>query len=183
LKPQPAEVVQVVLQLPRSQALPLPHWVSLVHAAQTLSVQIGVGFLQVPQVSSASHPSLIVPQVLFCAVQVVGVQPQTPSVPSPPQVWGAVQVPHEPLQPSGPQALPVQSGMQTHAWSWHSACPVQTAQVMPPRPQAVFVSPSWQTPSPSQQFVHAAHCPSLPQVVQSGHEDDVQAQVPLARQT
>jgi hypothetical protein len=81
-----------------------------------------------------------VPQFLFCAVQVVGVQPQTPAVPLPPQVWGAVQVPQVLLQPSGPQFLPVHAGTQTHVWSWHCSCPVQTSHV-PRLPQAAFVVP------------------------------------------
>jgi hypothetical protein len=33
----------------------------------------------------------MLPQFLFCAAQVVGVQPQTPGVPPPPHVCGALQ--------------------------------------------------------------------------------------------
>lgn len=40
-----------------------------------------------------------------------GVQPHVPGVPPPPQVSGAVQLPHEPRHPSASQLLPVQSGI------------------------------------------------------------------------
>jgi hypothetical protein len=55
------------------------------------------------------QPSLLAPQLLPCAAQVAGVQPQTLGVPPPPQVCGAVQLPQlsVPPQPSGiePQSL------------------------------------------------------------------------------
>jgi hypothetical protein len=62
------------------------------------------------QVSVSPHPSDSVPHVWFCAAQVVGVQPQTPGVPPPPQVSGVVQVqvPPHPLLTS--QTSPAQLG-------------------------------------------------------------------------
>jgi len=47
--------------------------------------------LQVPQFSVPPHLSEMVPQLTPWAAQVVGVQPQTPGVPPPPQVCGAAQ--------------------------------------------------------------------------------------------
>ena len=131
-------LVQVALQRPASQILSLPHWLLRVHAAQTLSVQIGVGLLQEPQSSVTPQPSLIEPQVFPCAWHVVGVQPQLPGVPPPPQVWGAVQLPQVPSQPSGPHAFPPQSGTQAQA------------RHVPPSQQ-----PSWQAPQ-------STACPQLP---------------------
>ena len=68
---------------------------------------------QVPQLSTSEQPSLMPPQFLPSAEQVVGVQveplPQTLAVPPPPQLSGLVQLPQLslPPQPSGmdPQFL------------------------------------------------------------------------------
>jgi hypothetical protein len=75
--------------------------------------------------------------------------------------WLALQVPQVPPQLSLPQVFPEQAGVHPQtpgvppppqvcgAW--------QLAHAPPPVPQAVFVSPDWQVPLPSQQ-------PVVPQV-------------------
>jgi hypothetical protein len=55
-----------------------------------------------PHVGSGPH----------CSAPQLGVHPQTPVVPPPPHVCGAVHDPHEPLHPSDPQFLPAQLGVQ-----------------------------------------------------------------------
>ena len=68
------------------------------------------GGVQVPHASCPPQPFEMLPQFLFWAAQVVGVQPQTLGVPAPPQLWGDEHVPQftEPPHPSGmlPQFLP-----------------------------------------------------------------------------
>jgi hypothetical protein len=86
---------------------------------------------QVPQVRSPPQPSEIAPHVAPCASQVVGVQPQTLSVPPPPQLWGAEHVPQfsVPPQPSEispqfrPRAAQVVGVQQAPAgyWTWPAA--------------------------------------------------------------
>src|SRR5438094_707304 len=70
------------------------------------------GEVQLPQLSRPPQPLEMLPQVLLCAVHVVGVQvvPHTLGVPPPPQVAGETQLPQlsVPPQPSAsePQFLP-----------------------------------------------------------------------------
>jgi len=45
--------------------------------------------MHVPHMSVPPQPSGSAPQVLFCALHVVGMQPHTFAVPPPPQVAGA----------------------------------------------------------------------------------------------
>jgi hypothetical protein len=78
------------------------------------------------------------PQFLPCAAHVVGVQPQTPGVPPPPQVWGSVQVfPHVPqlaasvfvLTHVPPQNVCPLGQVQTPPWQERP--PVQTWHATP----------------------------------------------------
>jgi hypothetical protein len=52
-----------------------------------------------PHISVPPHLSWIVPQFLFSAAHVVGVQPQTFAVAPPPHVSGGTQVPHSNVPP------------------------------------------------------------------------------------
>ena len=65
--------------------------------------------LQLPHWSVLPQPSLIAPQFLPWAAQVVGVQvpaPQTLGVPPPPQVWPEPQLPHDSVAPQPSLMLP-----------------------------------------------------------------------------
>src|SRR5262245_21589043 len=72
---------------------PLPPAPPLPPPLQTLAVQV-CGVVQVPQSRVAPQPSLMLPQFLPWAAQVVGTQscPQTLGVPLPPQVSGEAQL-------------------------------------------------------------------------------------------
>jgi hypothetical protein len=78
-----------------------------------------------PQVTAAPQLSITVPQFLPAQVVDAGcdVQPHAPTVPPPPQLWGAAQVPQLTVAPqlsvAGPQVLPAQvvaiaCGVQPH---------------------------------------------------------------------
>src|SRR2546425_806065 len=65
---------------------------------------------QVPQLSVPPQPSGTEPQPKPCEAQVIGLQPHTPTVPPPPQMFGAVQVPQsivpQQLSEKTPQLYP-----------------------------------------------------------------------------
>jgi hypothetical protein len=100
------------------------------------------------------QPLGIVPQLVPAAQAVAGVQPHTPALPPPPQVWGAVHDPQvtEPPQPSGavPQFCPAAhavaavSGVQPHTLATLGDAPphvcgaVHDPQVIvPPQPSDI----------------------------------------------
>jgi hypothetical protein len=63
--------------------------------------------MQLPQLSMPPQPFEMLPQVAFCAAQVVGVQPHTLAVPAPPQVCGALQTPQLSIPPLVEHELPL----------------------------------------------------------------------------
>jgi hypothetical protein len=99
-------------------------------------------FGHVPHETKPPHPSASGPHSMPPAVQsatVRGVHPLLPpqmlGVPPPPQIWGAVHVPHEmrPPQPSarGPQLL---FGKSAHVFGLHEFEPVPHVLAFPPPP-------------------------------------------------
>ena len=168
----------------------------------------GTQVLSGPQVrqSSASHvPQVSVPPQLFgidpqvapSAAQVVGVQPQTPGVPPPPQVSSPAQA-----SPHAAQLLLVPSGVSQPLAAAASQSPQPSSQVKVQTPalqagavtwervaQSVLQPPQWcmslcvSTQAPRQQTSHSAQKPSFSQVVHAGQEPASQMQAPLAWQT
>ena len=131
-----------------------PHWPGLVGSPPQVW-----GRVQVPQASMPLHPSPAGPQVTFCCWQVRGAQasglapvPHWLWGPAPPQVWGAVQVPHMTMPPhlvsvTAPQLAPSSAQVE--------------GQPLPPSPP---LSPRLMPSSPASDWLPPVPLPPLPPV-------------------
>jgi hypothetical protein len=130
LNGQPLAQTSHATQEPPSHIWPLGHWSADEQAVQTWLTQMGVGLLHEPQLTFWPQLFWTVPQEPG-AHGFVGVQPQAPAVPPPPQVSGAVQLTQAP--PAVPQTASVVPAKQ-----------------MPPSQQPVPLHGTEQVPSPWQ---------------------------------
>lgn len=120
---------------------------------------------QLPQEMVPPHWSLMLPHVLPCAPQVVGVQPHAFAVPLPPQVCGGVQLPHcsVPLQPS--DTLPQLAPACAQVLAVHGVSPHLPAMLPPQYCPAGHEPQSRRLPQPSLTEPHctpsSTHVPAL----------------------
>jgi hypothetical protein len=168
--PTPLMVPQTgVCPLHTLQVVPLPpQSLSEVPAAQAwVVVQHPVA--QAPQVSIPPHPSEKLPHD---APQTIGVHPQTPAVPPPPHVSGAVQ-----------SVFVAQPQVPFDSHTCPAVALVQSMHAPPGGPQAPGAMPGWQL-APSQQApLHA--CPAaheVPHVFVVGEHACPEGQSPAAPQ-
>lgn len=138
--------------VPRQFGYAVQHVARLVHAspdAQTTtpaSVVTPASFVVVP--ASATPASLVVPPSTLAPVQAPAVQtspaPHTSHAPEMPHASLVFPVRQTPPSVQPAQVPPSVGGCTTVRWHWpreQTSVPVHVAQVLPPRPQALWALP------------------------------------------